>query len=407
MGKDAEEVLIGLLGLIVIALGYAAIRWVIENWETVVGIIVIIIAILIVLVFIGVILNAIDVAKARKKEKLDEISKLNAILSNCEEVGSQEQVEELNNQIQKNLYSEPRGSADEYLELVYKSARILNFLRDSLCEEYFNKVKSVCSNLSYQELIDVANRWNSRKDYYGVIFIYTFLLTYHTKTHDIYYKRAMTYYHLKQNSLAIQDIDAAIEDIKLDNALTNQLSQYLIRNGDIYKEDKNYAKAITYYERVPEGSSLHIAAQYSITECQNFISPPKIKKTETKTNSASNKKKAEQTKSSSNTKTTSKKTTDSKPINNTSVQQNKPSKPKTPQKINLESCTLEELATLEGFDEIKAKIFIQARESGKHYYDLDSFVSDYNLQPHEMIQAEERLIFPPRPKNKQGRKIDW
>ena len=118
-------------------------------------------------------------------------------------------------------------------------------------------------------------------------------------------------YHADYIIVACNTASTAIEDIKLDNALTNQLSQYLIRNGDIYKEDKNYAKAITYYERVPEGSSLHIAAQYSITECQNFISPPKIKKSETKTNSASNKKKAEQTKSTSNTKTTSKKTTDS------------------------------------------------------------------------------------------------
>ena len=163
----------------------------------------------------------------RAKEKRNLISKLSTILTNCEEIGSLDQVDELNKKIRETLEANPKGNTTEYLELTYKVAKILNFQRDSLNEEYFTKVKKAASKLTYQELIDIANKWTSKKDYYGAIFIYTVILAYHTRTHDIYYKRAMTYYHLKQNSLAIQDIDAAIEDIKLDNALTNQLSHIL------------------------------------------------------------------------------------------------------------------------------------------------------------------------------------
>ena len=69
--------------------------------------------------------------------------------------------------------------------------------------------------------------------------------------------------------------------------------------------------------------------------------------------------------------------------------------------------TKEELLTIDGFDEDKANKFLSERDKGKIYYDIDSFVNEFGLQPHQMIEAQDRLVFPPKPKNKLGRKIDW
>jgi hypothetical protein len=78
----------------------------------------------------------------------------------------------------------------------------------------------------------------------------------------------------------------------------------------------------------------------------------------------------------------------------------------TTKKINLESCSKNDLLTIDGFDEEKAKRFIKDRKEGKIYYDIDTFVSDFGLQPHQMIEVQDRLIFPPKPKNKMGRRIE-
>ena len=40
------------------------------------------------------------------------------------------------------------------------------------------------------------------------------------------------------------------------------------------------------------------------------------------------------------------------------------------------------------------------------WYDIDSFVQDFELQPHEMVMIQDRIKFPEKPKNKYGRKID-
>ena len=76
-------------------------------------------------------------------------------------------------------------------------------------------------------------------------------------------------------------------------------------------------------------------------------------------------------------------------------------------KIKLESCTKNDLLTIDGFDEEKADKFIKNRRDGKYYYDIETFVSDYGLMPHQMIEVQDRLVFPPKPQNKMGRKIDW
>ena len=75
--------------------------------------------------------------------------------------------------------------------------------------------------------------------------------------------------------------------------------------------------------------------------------------------------------------------------------------------VEIKTCTEKNILTLEGFDEEKAKRFIKERANGKMWYDINSFVADFNIQPHEMIMIQDRLIFPPKPNVKMGkRKLD-
>lgn len=76
-------------------------------------------------------------------------------------------------------------------------------------------------------------------------------------------------------------------------------------------------------------------------------------------------------------------------------------------RINISTCSMEQLLQIEGFDENKANTFIKAREEGKLYYDIDSFAQDYQIQPHILLEIQDKLIFPQKPKNKLGRKVDW
>ncbi len=73
----------------------------------------------------------------------------------------------------------------------------------------------------------------------------------------------------------------------------------------------------------------------------------------------------------------------------------------------LESCTKSDLLAIDGFDEEKANRFISERENGKKYYDLETFAMDFELQPHQMIMLEDKLIFSQKPANKIGRKVDF
>lgn len=94
-------------------------------------------------------------------------------------------------------------------------------------------------------------------------------------------------------------------------------------------------------------------------------------------------------------------------IKSESTQKNTKIEKITTKKIKLEICTKEDLLTIDGFDKEKADRFIKERNNGKIYYDIETFVADYALMPHQMIDIHDRLVFPPKPKNKIGRKIDW
>ena len=78
-----------------------------------------------------------------------------------------------------------------------------------------------------------------------------------------------------------------------------------------------------------------------------------------------------------------------------------------PQMIDLMTCTKDNILSLEGFNEAKALEFIRQREQGKIYYDIDTFANDFNLQPHERLMIQERLIFPRKAVPKSGRTIDF
>lgn len=77
------------------------------------------------------------------------------------------------------------------------------------------------------------------------------------------------------------------------------------------------------------------------------------------------------------------------------------------EKINIETCKKKDLLKLDCFDTEIANKFLKFRREGKHYYDIETLAKDLELQPHEIIEIEEKIIFPPKPKSKMGRKIDW
>lgn len=80
---------------------------------------------------------------------------------------------------------------------------------------------------------------------------------------------------------------------------------------------------------------------------------------------------------------------------------------KNNKKINLQNCNKEDLLTIDGFDSNKADNFISDRDKGKIYYDMEIFANIFGLQPHQMLDIQDRIIFPKKPNVKQGRKLDF
>ena len=74
--------------------------------------------------------------------------------------------------------------------------------------------------------------------------------------------------------------------------------------------------------------------------------------------------------------------------------------------INIASCTKEELMSIDEFTEDKIDKFIRDRENGMCWYDLYSFCEYFEFQPHEMVELQDKLIFPAKPKSKLGRRVE-
>lgn len=74
--------------------------------------------------------------------------------------------------------------------------------------------------------------------------------------------------------------------------------------------------------------------------------------------------------------------------------------------IDIKTCTKNAILTLDGFDNEKAELFINERKT-MTWYDLDSFAKYFDLQPHERILLEDKLIFPKKPLVKKGRTLEY
>lgn len=77
------------------------------------------------------------------------------------------------------------------------------------------------------------------------------------------------------------------------------------------------------------------------------------------------------------------------------------------QQVEIMKCTKQAILTLDGFNEEKANNFIKLRAEGVKWYDLDSFVEQFELMPIEKKQIQGRVIFPLRQGAKLGRRIDF
>lgn len=79
----------------------------------------------------------------------------------------------------------------------------------------------------------------------------------------------------------------------------------------------------------------------------------------------------------------------------------------TDKKIEIATSTKEEIMSLDGITEEIADKFIKLRNSGRSWFDMETFAHDLNLQPHEVVLIEDRLIFPLKPSSKVGRIVDF
>ena len=181
---------------------------------------------------------------------------------------------------------------------------------------------------------------------------------------------------------AIKGVDE-IAKVLTDVSGTGKYDKYNLFLGNIYQKWGHFNDAITAYNKVTKNSNdLYAQAQEGIREIEKirFQAHEKLKQ--------------KQQKQSNNQK-----------IVNKEPHSYKHSHKNT--KIILESCSANELLAIDGIDRTKAARFVKERSEGKKYYDIETFSATFGLQPHQMIFAMEKLVFPVKTKNKIGRKIDW
>ena len=76
-------------------------------------------------------------------------------------------------------------------------------------------------------------------------------------------------------------------------------------------------------------------------------------------------------------------------------------------KINVMECSKNILLTINCLDEVKVDNLIKSRTNGKVWHDIDSFAEDFKLQPHELIDIQDKLVFPAKKRNRTIRKIEY
>lgn len=77
------------------------------------------------------------------------------------------------------------------------------------------------------------------------------------------------------------------------------------------------------------------------------------------------------------------------------------------EKINISSCSADDLLSLDCLTEEKVNKFVKDRNNGKMWYNMESFADYFDLQPHERVLIADRLLFPLKPNSKVGRKVDF
>jgi len=51
--------------------------------------------------------------------------------------------------------------------------------------------------------------------------------------------------------------------------------------------------------------------------------------------------------------------------------------------------------------------FIELRNNGTKWYNIETVANDLNIQSHFMVSMRDRLVFPLKPSSKTGRKLDF
>lgn len=324
--------------------------------------------------------------------------------------GSIDDINKLKSLIEQNIKF--NGDDFEFLNLTLAIAKIYNFL--SMKEEameYFSKSKKIINEFSFEVLLSYIANELKDKDYSNAEFACDARLSCYKfgdikNIPEIYYQKAVIKLKRKKFKSAVnlvneaisrvKDVSESLSYIEVESYLAMQESKCNLLLGDIYQEWGWYSEAKNYYEKVSTNSELYQQAQDNIQKVKglqvqklSYIqivhdilnykiiheAPKQAEPLKEEPNvSKGKKKKKEKTKNS---------------------------------KIILESCSANELLEIDGFDSTKAARFVEERSEGKKYYDIETFSADFGLQPHQMIFAMEKLVFPVKPKSKMGRKIDW
>lgn len=209
------------------------------------------------------------------------------------------------------------------------------------------------SRKKYLEILENALKLVSEKDFDAAIEIFTKLIDISKNSEyylgNAYLERGKIYYELNQLELALSDINNAMKYI--------------------YYGENYYYKSLIYLKMGKNDFALaHLERAVA-------MSPDKDKMQEQYKNLLESQKLEENT-----------------------LQENR--------KINISTCTAYDLIGTGYFNKIQAENIITSRDKGDMWYDIDSFTSELNLQPHEIVMLQDILEFPPKPNIKTGRKIE-
>lgn len=267
--------------------------------------------------------------------------------------------------------------------------------------KFFHKFSFINGDKCYYDGVKALNN----KNYNKAIELFNLALSshnYNVPTDDIHVMRGIAYANVGKDNEALNDFNTAIRMFSFDNPTA------FLERGKIYSKRNEFDKALEDYNKAiatnlgtngddffyrgllylkMDNKSLAIQdferalalcqkTNYeTYLKCQSLIEDLKNKVIQN----------SEKTVATSN-------------INNSK---------KEDLIIDLQTCSYNEILLLNGFNEDKARDFIQKRDSGLMWYNIDSFVQAFNLQPHEMILIMDKINFPERQHTKVSyRKID-